>query len=96
MSKILIKERYDNKKIKRGRRRCIICIGEINVIITYITPQAFVITKYSLVTFTSNLWKIYGWFSNPWENVDLLNDGNNKNPKSTKPWSTKPSILFRL
>ena len=36
-------------------RRCIICVSEVNVIITYIIPQAFVITKYSTVIFISNL-----------------------------------------
>ena len=43
------------KKIRRCRRRCIICIGEVNVIITYITSQAFVFNKYLFVIFTSNL-----------------------------------------
>ena len=43
------------RKIRRGRRRCIICVGEVNVIITYIISQPFVITKYSLVIFASNL-----------------------------------------
>ena len=43
------------RKIKRGRRKCIICVGEVNVIITYIISQEFVITKYSSVIFTSNL-----------------------------------------
>ena len=47
------------KKIRKDRKRCIICIGEVNVIITYTIPQAFVITKYSSVIFTSNLWKLY-------------------------------------
>ena len=37
------------RKIRSGRRRCIICVGEVNVIITYIIPQAFVIIKYSSV-----------------------------------------------
>ena len=43
------------RKIRRGRRRCIICVPKLNVIITYIIPQAFVIAKYSSVIFTSNL-----------------------------------------
>lgn len=34
------------KKVRRGRRRCIICVGEINVIITYLISQTFVGTKY--------------------------------------------------
>ena len=52
------------RKIRRGRKICIICVGEVNVIITYIITQTFVITKYSLVIFTSNLQKLYDWFSN--------------------------------
>ena len=47
------------RKIRRGRRRGIICVGEIIVIIIYIITQAFAITKYSSVIFTSNLWKFY-------------------------------------
>ena len=43
------------KKIRKYRRRCIICVGEVIVIITYIIPQEFVITKYLSVIFTSNL-----------------------------------------
>ena len=41
------------RKIRSGRRRCIICVDEVNVIITYIIPQVFVITKYSSVIFTT-------------------------------------------
>ena len=33
------------------------------MIITYIILQAFVITKYSSVIFTTNLGKLYDWFS---------------------------------
>ena len=43
------------RKTRRAQRRCIICVGEVDVIITYIISQAFVITKYSSVIFTSNL-----------------------------------------
>ena len=49
---------YLERKIniwQKIRRRCIICVSEVNVIITYIIPQAFVITKYSSFIFTSNL-----------------------------------------
>ena len=52
------------RKIRWDRRKCIICVGEVNVIITYIVPYAFVIIKYSSVFFTSSLLKIYNWFSN--------------------------------
>ena len=34
------------------------------MIITYIISQAFVNTKYSSAIFTSNLYKLYDWFSN--------------------------------
>ena len=43
------------RKIRTDQRRSIIYVGEVNVIITYIIPQAFVITKYSPVIFISNL-----------------------------------------
>ena len=49
------KNQMIKRKIRRGRRRCIICVPKLNVIITYIIPQAFVIAKYSSVIFTSNL-----------------------------------------
>ena len=52
------------RKNKKNQKRCIICVGEVDVIITYIIPQTFVITKYSSVIFTSNLWKFYDWLSN--------------------------------
>ena len=42
------------RKIRRGRRKCVIPIGEVNVVITYIIPRAFFIIKYSSVIFTSN------------------------------------------
>ena len=45
-------------------RRCIISIGEVDVIITYIIPKTFFTTKYSLIIFTSKLYKFYDWFSN--------------------------------
>ena len=35
------------RKTKKDRKRCVIGIGEVNVIIRYIIPQTFVITKYS-------------------------------------------------
>ena len=44
--------------MKRGRRRCRICVSEVNVIITYIILHAFVITNYSSVIFTSNFIEI--------------------------------------
>ena len=43
------------RKIRKGRKRYIIYVEKVNVIITYIIPQTFVITKYSSIIFTSNL-----------------------------------------
>ena len=39
------------------QRRCIICVGEVNVIIIYVILPLFFITKYLSVSL-SNLWKL--------------------------------------
>ena len=54
------------RKKRRTRRSCIICVGEVNVIITYIIPQAFAITKYASVILTSNLWNFTTDFQTVW------------------------------
>lgn len=50
------------KKIRRGRRRCIIYVGEVNVIIAYIVPLNFVIIKYSpVILYQFFLKKVCNW-----------------------------------
>ena len=45
LAKFNKKNEMMTRKTRRARRRCIIGIGEVNVIITYIILQVFVITK---------------------------------------------------
>ena len=46
------------RKIRRDRKDALY-VREVNVIITYIISQVFVIIKYLSVIFTSNLQKLY-------------------------------------
>ena len=52
------------RKTRRVQRRCIICVGEVNVIVTYIILQAFVITISQLF-----LHQIYGNFTTDFQTI---------------------------
>ena len=52
------------RKTRKARRRCIICVGQVNVIVTYIILQAFVNTIYQLF-----LHQIYGNFTTDFQTI---------------------------
>ena len=49
------------RKIRSGRRRCIICVGEVNVIVNIYNSTNIGYQSILISYFASNLWKHTKW-----------------------------------